>query len=214
MAAKYDFYKNPAPDGSENNGKYHARVVPNGTVTPRELAKKIQSRCTASTADVAAVLTSLADVMVDELKEGRRIHIAGIGYLTLTLKCPETESPNGIRAESIRFKSIAFRPEARLKEQLAHMEFERVKTKRHSSQLSEAGVDELLTRHFSTHPYLTRLEFERLCGYTPATANRKLKSLYEQGKLANINRKQYPLFEAAPGYYGKEALHPGEAPAG
>lgn len=203
MSAHYDFYKNPSPKDSKKRPRYHARVVPHGTVSTEALADKIHSRCTVTTADVKAVLTSLSDVVIEELREGRRVYIEGLGYLIITLECPEIQSTKEIRAESIHFKSVAFRPEAALKKQLRFIEFERVPVKNHSSELTPVRIDDLLTTYFAQHPRLTRLDFQCLCGYTTATANRRLKELRESGKLINIGARRSPLYEAGEGWYGK-----------
>lgn len=205
MSAKYDFYKNPSPKDSKKRTRYHARIVPQGTTTTDSLADKIQKRCTATKADVSAVLTSLADVVVEEMMEERRVYIKGLGYLMVTLQCPDIQSTKEIRSESIHFKSVAFRPEAELKKQLKNIKLERIKEKRHSSDLSAEQIDELLARHFAEKHILSRPDFERLCGYTRTTANRRLKDLLTAGKLQNIGFPRAPLYEAASGHYGKKA---------
>ena len=149
MAVQYDFYKNPSPKENEGQTCYHARVVPYGTTDTVALAERIHSRCTVTPADVKAVLTSLSDVVIDELKAGNRVHIDGLGYLQITLECPTVQSPKEVRAESIRFKSIAFRPEAELKKRLCTTKFERISAKRHSVELADGQIDELFC-----HPYL------------------------------------------------------------
>ena len=69
MAVQYDFYKNPSPKDSKKRVRYHARVVPYGTVDTNKLAQRIHSRCTVTPADVKAVLSSLSDVVIEELKD-------------------------------------------------------------------------------------------------------------------------------------------------
>ena len=65
MTAIYDFYKNPKQKDSTEKTRYHARVVTNQTISTDELARKIHTRGTVTTADVKAVLTSLSDVIVE-----------------------------------------------------------------------------------------------------------------------------------------------------
>lgn len=196
MTAQYDFYKNPSPKDSKKRTRYHARVVPYGTTDTKDLAQQIHSRCTVTPADVKAVLSSLSDVIIEELKGGNRVHIDGLGFLQITLQCPSVQSPKEIRAESIHFKSVAFRPEAELKKRLRTTDFERVPDKNHSSELTEARIDLLLSSYFSTHPHMTRSDFQSLCGYTRSTANRRLKELREAGKLKNIGAKRASLYVA------------------
>lgn len=115
MAAKYDFYKTPVSKDSTKRPRFHARIVSSGTIDTDDLAKRIHGRCTVTPADVAAVLISLSEVTAEYLREGKRVHIDGLGYLQVTLQCPAVQSTHEIRAESIRFKSVAFRPEVELK---------------------------------------------------------------------------------------------------
>lgn len=106
MTAIYDFYKNPKQKDSTEKTRYHARVVTNQTISTDELARKIHTRCTVTTADVKAVLTSLSDVIVEELKNGNRVYIDGLGYLQITLTCPEIETTDKTRAQSIHFNRL------------------------------------------------------------------------------------------------------------
>ena len=76
----------------------------------------------------SAVLISLSEVTAEYLREGKRVHIDGLGYLQVTLQCPAVQSTHEIRAESIRFKSVAFRPEVELKDSLKTMTLERAST--------------------------------------------------------------------------------------
>lgn len=203
MSVKYEFYPNPAAEGNPGEPRYHVRTVTEGTVDTPWLARKIQSRCTASSADVKAVLEALQEVVVEELTEGRRVHIDGLGYLSMTLACPSVEPGRAIRAESIRFKSVSFRAEAGLKEKLAAARFERADRKHHSTSFTPAETDDLLAGYFATHPTLSRQNFQHLCGCLKTTANRRLKTLVKEGKLRNIGLRQFPLYEPRPGYYGK-----------
>ena len=197
MTVQYDFYKNPSPKDSKKRVRYHARVVPYGTVDTKELAQRIHSRCTVTPADVKAVLSSLSDVVIEELKDGNRIHIEGLGYLQITLECPPVQSPKEIRAESIRFKSVAFRPEAELKKSLRVSRFERVPRKNHSSGLMAGErLDALLAGYFAKHGHITRIGFQTLCGFTRTTANRRLKELREAGKIDCLGAARASIYVA------------------
>ena len=92
MAAKYDFYKTPVSKDSMKRPRFHARIVSSGTIDTDDLAKRIHGRCTVTPADVAAVLISLSEVTAEYLREGKRVHIDGLGYLQVTLQCPDRKS--------------------------------------------------------------------------------------------------------------------------
>ena len=79
MAAKYDFYKTPVSKDSTKRPRFHARIVSSGTIDTDDLAKRIHGRCTVTPADVAAVLISLSEVTAEYLREGKRVHIDGLG---------------------------------------------------------------------------------------------------------------------------------------
>jgi predicted histone-like DNA-binding protein len=202
MAAFYDFYKNPP--SAKRKESLHARVITSGTIDTNYLAKEIQEQSTLSTADVKGVLTALGEVAARHFKNGERIHIEGFGFFQITLSCPAVKTPKEIRAESVRFKSIAFRPESALLKLLKFIRFERVSEKRHSKDHSEDEIDNRLTRYFSQHPTLARGDFQQLSGYTRTTAIRRLKQLLAEGKLQKAGLHHFPVYEPAKGFYGKE----------
>lgn len=202
MAVKYDFYETPVPGSGEEKKKLHVRVVPGGTTDSNKLAELIHSRSTLSKGDIRAVITSLEEVVVELLKSGGRVHLDGIGYFEMTLSCPAVSSAKEIRAESVRFKSVAFRPEKRLKKAFADTVFVRSESKKHSAKLSEAEVDSLLAGYFASKAYITRSEFEELCGLTRTTANRRLAEWVKAGKLQRRGVYRSPVYEPMPGFYG------------
>lgn len=200
MPVNYDFYKNPKLADKDEKTHLHARVVPKGTVSSDELAEEIHDRSTLSTADITATLVALADITAEKLRDGQRVYIKGIGYLQMTLQCPPVESESEIRAESVRFKSVAFRPDAQLKERLNTTHFVRQADKSHSKNYSTEEIDRLVARHFQQNETLTRNQFEALCGLTYSTAVRHLKRLREEGKIINIASQKHPLYRKGTGF--------------
>lgn len=204
MSAQYDFYKNPEPGRKSQRPRLHARIVSNGTTDTETLAKDIHARCTLTTADVMAVLTSLSHVLVERLKDGERVYLKGLGYFQMTLQCPPVRSEKEIRAESIRFKSVAFRPEKDLKDELSVTRFERVKIKRHSKTHTEEEETTLLTDYFGIHNTLSRQDFQHLMNYTESTASRKLRQLVKDGKLRKEGLFRFPVYAPNEGCFGRK----------
>ena len=194
MPVNYDFYENPKLPGSTKRTRYHARVISKGTVSSEQLAEEIHERCSLSTADVAAALLALSQITAEKLKDGYNVHIEGIGHLQLTLQCPPIQSPKEIQAESIHFKSIAFRPSASLKRKLQATRFVRQEEKSHSKLRAKEEIDQRVADYFQKHETLTRAQFQSLCGLTYTTAVRHLKRLRETGKIINIASPRHPLY--------------------
>lgn len=201
MTVKYDFYENPVPGKGKKKLRYHARVVSSKTTTTDEMAKDIHSRCTLTESDIKAVLHALGQTLEEQLREGNRVYLEGIGYFQMTLDCPEIRSPKEIRAESIQFKSITFRPEKKLKNALKSVRFERSPVKNHSTKYSEIELDDKLTDYFKDHDYFTRGDMERICGFTRWMANKRINELVSQGKIIREGLRSSPFYRPAPGYY-------------
>ena len=58
MAAKYDLFPTPMRK-DETEMKYHARLVTDGKLTTKEIARKIAGRCTIKESDVMGVFIAL-----------------------------------------------------------------------------------------------------------------------------------------------------------
>ncbi|MDR2921414.1 MAG: HU family DNA-binding protein [Tannerella sp.] len=194
MAIKYDFYQTPSLNPKEGKPKLHPRIVSGHTVNTDKLARLIEQASSLTEGDAKAALNAFCRIMTSELQAGNRVHLEGLGYFHLTLTGPAVESEKEIRAESIKVKSIAFRPEIGLKKQLRAAIIKREKRKNHSQQLSEAETDKILTDYFKENLYITRKKFQQLCMLTESTANRRFKKLLQDGKLKISLHHPY-LFE-------------------
>lgn len=203
MSAEYDFYKNPIPKGSNRKPRLHARIVPSGTITTEMLSEEIHDACSLTTGDVEATINMLGKMIIRNLKQGKRIYIKGLGYFEMTLQCPPVKDPKEIRAESIQFKSLAFRPEVALKKELSTTRFVRAARKSHSKERSANKIDELLTQYFTKYEYITRQDFQQLCGFTKGTANRRINELIKAKKLKKEGLYRFPLYVPETGWYGK-----------
>ena len=99
--------------------RYHARPISYETVDTENLVYRIHERCSLSPSDVIATLEELKYEVAQCLKEGKKVHIDGLGYLQVTLSCEEERI--GIPAE--------YKP--------------------HSTELSNTEIDMELTKYFA-----------------------------------------------------------------
>lgn len=195
MAIKFDLYKTPVPSNLSKKGSKHARIVGGRTVETTELSKYIQKHCTLTAADIKGTLAALSEVIAEKLKQGDRIHLEGVGYFQMTLGCEKTSNPENICAGNVHFKSVKFRADSFLKEEMnTEVSFVRSEEKQHSEKLSDAAIDKKLISFFKDAQCLTRLRFERLCGFTKPMALKHLKRLVEDGKLENVGTPHNPTY--------------------
>ena len=203
MAILYDWYENPGEsDDSEEKG-LHPRIFLNGKVGTDKLCRMIHGRSSLSVGDVKNAFEMLAQICGEELREGREVHIEGLGYFAHILRSTQkvTRSTKN-KWSKMELKTIGFRPDARLRGELVGAKASRSKYARHSESLSEVEIDMRLKEYFADHDVMLRYDFQEVCCMTRTTANRHLRRLLEEGKLRNIGKRMQPIYVAAAGYYG------------
>ena len=203
MAILYDWYENPGEsDDSEEKG-LHPRIFLNGKVGTDKLCRMIHGRSSLSVGDVKNAFEMLAQICGEELREGREVHIEGLGYFAPILRSTQkvTRSTKN-KWSKMELKTIGFRPDARLRGELVGAKASRSKYARHSESLSQVEIDMRLKEYFADHDVMLRYDFQEVCCMTRTTANRHLRRLLEEGKLRNIGKRMQPIYVAAAGYYG------------
>lgn len=203
MAILYDWYENPGEsDDSEEKG-LHPRIFLNGKVGTDKLCRMIHGRSSLSVGDVKNAFEMLAQICGEELREGREVHIEGLGYFAPILRSTQkvTRSTKN-KWSKMELKTIGFRPDARLRGELRGAKVSRSKYARHSESLSAVEIDMRLKEYFADHDVMLRYDFQEVCCMTRTTANRHLRRLLEEGKLKNIGKRMQPIYVASAGYYG------------
>ena len=203
MAILYDWYENPGESNDSEEKGLHPRIFLNGKVGTDKLCRMIHGRSSLSVGDVKNAFEMLAQICGEELREGREVHIEGLGYfapiLRSTQKVTRSTKNKWLKME---LKTIGFRPDARLRGELRGAKVSRSKYARHSESLSAVEIDMRLKEYFVDHDVMLRYDFQEVCCMTRTTANRHLRRLLEEGKLKNIGKRMQPIYVAAAGYYG------------
>lgn len=203
MSIIYDWYENPGDSGDSEEKGLHPRIFLNGKVSTEKLCHMIHGRSSLSVGDVKNAIEMLSQICSEELREGREVHIEGLGYFAPILKSTvkvTRSTPN--KSMKMALKTIGFRPDVRLRGELVGVRASRTKYARHSQSLSEVEIDMRLKEYFAEHDMMLRSDFQELCVMTRTTANRHLRRLLEEGKLKNMGRRTQPIYVPAPGYYG------------
>lgn len=203
MAILYDWYENPGESNDSEEKGLHPRIFLNGKVGTDKLCRMIHGRSSLSVGDVKNAFEMLAQICGEELREGREVHIEGLGYfapiLRSTQKVTRSTKNKWLKME---LKTIGFRPDARLRGELRGAKVSRSKYARHSESLSAVEIDMRLKEYFADHDVMLRYDFQEVCCMTRTTVNRHLRRLLEEGKLKNIGKRMQPIYVASAGYYG------------
>ena len=145
------------------------------------------------------------------MREGKEVHIEGIGYFYPTLEATgKVTRSTPHKTNKVAFKTVRFRPDSNLKGHFVGVRASQSKYVRHSEKVSEVEIDMLLKEYFAEHQMMTRRDFQEVCGLARTTAKTHLVRLRGEGKLVNIGLRNQPMYVPAPGYYGvsKDAAHP------
>lgn len=203
MKAPYDFFPTPQPKDCDTPPTYHARVVLRGTVTTRDIARRVAQRCTIKEADLIGALSEVARILQQDMAQGYSVHLDGIGSFRISASSPAVRTTREIRAESIRVKGVVFTPEKRLLGALKTTQFEKAPYSNRSADISEVEIDLRLTDYFHEHAYITTVEMRRLCGLSYATALRRLQARVKAGQLTHPGHKRAPFYFPADSWYGR-----------
>lgn len=194
MEIEYDLYENPVNEGTGSQ-KLHAKVVTKDVITTKNLRENITRKCTATPADVAAVLTAISDELYDALSDGYSVHIDGLGYFSLSLSCNSEEGSVNMDNADVRVRRIKFVPEKVLMDKFETANLVRVKdSSRHSEKITDEEVMKKLKKYFSESEYMQRKDFERLMGFNLSKSSRYIKHLVDSGVLKNIASKYHPVY--------------------
>lgn len=194
MAIPFEFYANPNPD-PEAPKRYHPRVVAKGTVSLKEIVETVSGRCTLSAADLHAAVTAIEQVVSENLANGYRVRLDGLGSFSLSLSSPDVEDPTKVRSNSVSVKSVVFSADKSFVGHSQRLGFERSAEKPHSADVSEEQIKETVAEYLQTNPFIRRVDMERICGLTKSTAQRTIKQLLNTRFLKNVSGDQHhPLY--------------------
>ena len=165
MAIVFDWYENPNASSEEEEAALHPRIFMNGKVDTETLCCKIHDYSSLTVGDVKNVLDNLSKILGESLREGKEVHIEGIGYFFPTLAATGKVTRNTPhKTNKVTFKTVRFRPDTSLKGHFVGVRASQSKYVRHSEKVSEVEIDMLLKEYFAGHQMMTRRDFQEICG--------------------------------------------------
>ncbi len=127
MSISYTFktiQDNLNPEDQRITG-YYPRVVSSGTIDKKMMFNAIAQGSAPLRADLERTWSLMEDFIINKLQDGFTINLDHFGKFSITAESRLVQSPNEIRAESIRVKSLTFRASQVANKKLKRAEFER-----------------------------------------------------------------------------------------
>lgn len=207
MSAQYDLKKSVRPKGKEDEIILYPKLVVHGTKTLKDIIRHAQIHSGMSAATIQGVVTYLESVIAESLAEGYNVKLGNIGTFTATLKSRKVASKEEIRANSIHFNNVHFKPTQELKKEIGRqMKLERVEKHRAFKTSSDEYTQEerfqLLADYLEKNGYITRTQYSELTGVLKTKASIELKKWYLEGKIDKDGRVPHII-------YKKKELHAG-----
>lgn len=165
MAIKYDFFE--VNELNKTQGKYRARTVSNGKITSKKLANWISQTSGLSVAEAKSFIEILTDSIIDFVENGYEVEVGNLGYFSASVTSRLVDSPNEIRAESVRFNKLNFRAGIEVKKRINRAGTERIRRQRNKRNLKKTTRQEraeILKNYMAGQPVITRADYMRLTG--------------------------------------------------
>ncbi len=165
-------------------------------LTAEQMEHEIESATTLTAADVRSVLTALRGMIVSELSRGRRVHIDGIGYLSLSvgLALPGDDDKK-ITGKDVYLRGVNFLPEGRLLNAIrGNVSFRRGKR---VSKSAEYTFDELWAKvktYLSTHRFITVNVMREQFALSRRKATEGLTAMVTAGRLVKEGTPRRPVY--------------------
>lgn len=166
-------------------------------LSPVQIEKEIQNRCSLTPADVRAVMSAISDIAVRELSQGSRFHLPDIGFLSLAVgNTPPAERPHGkITGKDIYLRGINFRPEGRFLDRIdREVRFVKADDTTRSRRYAEDELWELVAAFLKSHRYITCQDMCRQFHLRDRMARKWLARFTDTGRLSKEGTRHQPLY--------------------
>jgi len=123
MNISYKVVERKHPLDASLPNKFYARAVSNGDTDLESLAEIISTQCTVTSTDCIAVLNSLEENIIRELKHGRIVKLGKLGSFQISISSEGLETEEEVNANAIKKSKIIFRPAKKMRSFLSSLSF-------------------------------------------------------------------------------------------
>ena len=186
MAINIEWQVKP-PGKHDSKPQMFPRITDSEIVNEQQLAELVASHGTLSRGNAKTALNDLAEVMVDQLREGKTVNIPMFGSFKLSIGTDSEIPPDSDRRmQSIIVRGVNFQPDQELLDAIGKPTFLwKPTTGVAIAPTLEQIIPQLLT-YFNAHDSITRDEFERIFGLKRTTAYMRLKELKGMGVIQTV----------------------------
>ena len=126
MAVKFSVVAKKNPSRITEPAKFYAQAQGYGEMSFDLICKDVDSRCTATRADVAAVLNALITTMELSMVKGEIIRLGDFGTFQVALSSAGAATEKEFHSSMIKKSRIAFRPGKLLTNMLKTLDYSQV----------------------------------------------------------------------------------------
>ena len=201
MAAKYDFKTAPDVQGKEEQPTLYPQIVVSGTKELKDLAKELSRRSAVKEGTIMGLFWDLEAVMAEYLADGYNVKLGELGTFSLSLTCRKVSDKKEIRAASVHFDNVKFKPSRRFRKEVRKREkLERAEYgfRTSSTLYSEEERLTLLTAYLKEHSVITCQEYCTLTGLLKTKAANELRRWSSEKKIARDGRAPHVIYRMMP----------------
>lgn len=197
MSIKYDIHYIENHRGSGKPQQF-VNIQNKGVLSVRQLEKRMERSSSITASDAKAVFEEIRSQAVRELSHGSRLHIPGLGFLSLQAA---TVGPceGDIKSDMIFVRNIKFRPEEQFLEEIRkNAKFEKSKYTTLSAPATDDVVEDYIVDYLQTNTNITTTKLRSLMGLSGYKARQHLARLTKEGVLQKFGNHNSPYWILAP----------------
>ena len=201
MAAKYDFKTSPDIQGEKEQPTLYPQIVVSGTKNLKDLAKDIARRSTVHEGTVVGLLCDLESIIANYLADGYNVKLGELGTFSATLTCRKVTDKSEIRAASVHFDNIKFKPTRKFRKEVRSKgKLERAKYGFRTSSTRYSAEERFvrLTNYLKEHSIITCKEYCALTGLLKTKAGSELRQWSSEKKIERNGRAPHVIYRAMP----------------
>lgn len=197
MAAKYDFKTAPDVQGKEEQPILYPQIVVSDTKDLKDLAKDLARRSALKEGTIIGLFWDLETLIADYLADGYNVKLGEPGTFSATLTCRKVTDKKEIRAKSVHFDSVKFKPscwfrkEIHKREELERAEYGFITS---STRYSEEERFALLTAYLKEHSVITCKEYCELTGLLKTRGGNELRRWSSEKKIEREGRTPHVIY--------------------